>query len=475
MLDTYLAHRDLCCVAVAGAGKTSTLELLANADTSRRALYLAFNREIRDEAHRRFPKRVKCSTAHSLAYKALGHELAHKLPDQVGRMRPEHVFSALGAHRFDTSTVPWSGILRHFIIPGVERFCQSDATTPQPEHLQMPPQLAVFQTRALRVLDALWKHMIDPSNTLPITHDTYLKAWTLRRPEAPAPVVYFDEAQDANPVLVDLVKTWSTRDGAQLVVVGDPYQQIYSWRGATNALEQFDGAIPCTLSRSWRYGENIARLSNLVLQRLARAPTHHVVHGNPARQDQVAIHMEWPESGSRAMLMRTNAGMIAQVYKAIKGDLNPWIAGGTKDLVRLLEAADKLRSGEPLGDRECPELLGFDTWEDVECAAEGPDGQDLKVLVSLVSQFKLDSLIGVLKWAGRKQRAPTDLILCTAHRSKGLEFDHVKLGNDFRGPDHPDFTPEEANLLYVAITRAKTSLDIGGGRAICAALIEPDC
>jgi superfamily I DNA/RNA helicase len=45
--------------------------------------------------------------------------------------------------------------------------------------------------------------------------------------------------------------------------------------------------------------------------------------------------------------------------------------------------------------------------------------------------------------------------LITAHQSKGLEFEHVMLSNDLRFDD-----PESANLFYVALTRATTSVYI---------------
>jgi hypothetical protein len=61
------------------------------------------------------------------------------------------------------------------------------------------------------------------------------------------------------------------------------------------------------------------------------------------------------------------------------------------------------------------------------------------------------------------------VILTTAHKSKGLEFDHVKLGDDFidlnenlaalSGPMDESLV-QEINILYVAISRARYSLEI---------------
>ena len=56
-------------LAFAGAGKTTALRLLAEADPSP-ALYLAYNKAAQLQARARFPAHVACRTVHSLAYRA---------------------------------------------------------------------------------------------------------------------------------------------------------------------------------------------------------------------------------------------------------------------------------------------------------------------------------------------------------------------------------------------------------------------
>ncbi|MFW8645426.1 hypothetical protein ACOJBO_36705 [Rhizobium beringeri] len=58
--------RSLKINAFAGTGKTSTLQLLANATTAR-GQYIAFNRDIVADATEKFPNTVDCSTSHRLA------------------------------------------------------------------------------------------------------------------------------------------------------------------------------------------------------------------------------------------------------------------------------------------------------------------------------------------------------------------------------------------------------------------------
>ncbi|WP_202868926.1 AAA family ATPase [Kribbella antibiotica] len=72
--DAVAAFRrgdDLVLQAGAGTGKTTTLTMLGTA-TRRQGRYLAFNKSIAVEAERRFGSNIRSSTAHSLAFKAVG-------------------------------------------------------------------------------------------------------------------------------------------------------------------------------------------------------------------------------------------------------------------------------------------------------------------------------------------------------------------------------------------------------------------
>ncbi|MBF6171113.1 UvrD-helicase domain-containing protein [Nocardia blacklockiae] len=62
-----------------------------------------------------------------------------------------------------------------------------------------------------------------------------------------------------------------------------------------------------------------------------------------------------------------------------------------------------------------------------------------------------------------------DVIISTAHKAKGLEWDSVRVGDDFKGPvTDPQSgelimpSHEELCLAYVAVTRARRTLDPGG-------------
>ena len=74
ILDAFSRGEELVIQAAAGAGKTSSLKLLAESAPNKKFLYVAFNKAIATEAQQKFPSNVSASTAHSLAYRAVGHK-----------------------------------------------------------------------------------------------------------------------------------------------------------------------------------------------------------------------------------------------------------------------------------------------------------------------------------------------------------------------------------------------------------------
>ena len=59
-------------------------------------------------------------------------------------------------------------------------------------------------------------------------------------------VVLIDETQDLSPAIVDLVKKATS---CAKIIVGDPNQQIYSFRGATDAIPMIEADRTFYLTR----------------------------------------------------------------------------------------------------------------------------------------------------------------------------------------------------------------------------------
>ena len=79
VVDAVLGGGHLKIKAYAGAGKTSTLRLIADRLPGKRGSYLAFNKEIAQHARRGFPPNVSARTVHSLAYASVAPALTARV------------------------------------------------------------------------------------------------------------------------------------------------------------------------------------------------------------------------------------------------------------------------------------------------------------------------------------------------------------------------------------------------------------
>jgi superfamily I DNA/RNA helicase len=232
----FLKQEGLRIDAYAGAGKTTTLKMLAGS-TSRRGLYLAFNRSIADAARQTFPQQVSCATSHSIAFRTIRQTFSYPEWKLVGSLTPNSVGDAFRmpetiTFRSGLTLSKWSYC--SILLDGVKRFLQSD--DPQPERKHIPRYGCLealadnsfedFTEQAIAHVQAIWESMLHKSTGLPLGHDGYLKLWALSSPKANVDYVLVDEAQDLNPVLLGVLRTLR----CSVVYVGDPYQQIYEWR-----------------------------------------------------------------------------------------------------------------------------------------------------------------------------------------------------------------------------------------------------
>ena len=85
---------------------------------------------------------------------------------------------------------------------------------------------------------------------------------------------------------------------------------------------------------------------------------------------------------------------------------------------------------------------------------------EIKRLAQIASRYDVDNFLSALETM--KDCTDPDIILTTAHKSKGLEYDYVVVADDFKFGDIDALSiPEqELNLLYVACTRAKLELQL---------------
>lgn len=471
-VDLFLTGRTMVIEAGAGTGKTSTLRLIAESAPAKRIQYLAFNKAIVTDAAGSMPKNVTCSTAHSLAYRAVGAQYGHRLRGSR-RMRSMEIARLIGVDPISidyggTAKYMAAGFLGGLAMRAIERFCQTADPTPSAQHVPYIDgiDLPVAGPDGLRrgwannreiakhlepALRRAWLDISSLNGTLPFKHSHYLKLWQLSRPRIHADVILFDEAQDASPVMAAVVED---QPHAQVIYVGDSQQAIFEWTGAVNALAGFASDDRSILTMSFRFGPEVAAVANDVLGRIEGADLRLVGAGSAG--------VVGPVAEPDVVLCRTNAAAVDRMLIAQQAGQAPHLVGGGSEVVSFAKAARELMNE---GRTSHPELACFDGWTEVlDYVENDAQGGELNLLVGLVEKYGVDTILLALDYMPTEDSA--DLIVSTAHKAKGRQWGSVALAGDFPTGVHPKtgepVTPEtsELRLLYVAVTRAMRELDI---------------
>ena len=390
-VDMALTRQSFKVVAYAGAGKTTTLNLIGN-QLRGRGIYLAFNKAIAAEAQRKFPQHVDCRTFHSLAFRHTARDITAKL--QLPRFSPSRLASDLGLtpvqvkrqiegkSQFVTLTPERQA---RFVSDAVSTFCSTHASYPAPRHLQFPDWLVASEAEQLRdtlypYVERRWQQSIDPRHPAGIGHDIYLKLWALSKPVIPADFILFDEAQDADPLMMGILSNQPN----QVIYVGDAHQQIYEWRGAVNAMKRLP--LPQTLlTQSFRFGDQIADVANGFLKALQEEVP---LRGNPAMASTLGKSMVHGQKD--AILCRTNASAMVNLLSGLKMGHKVALQADTERLLKFSQSAERLKKGQAA--YGVPELAYFNNWRDVQDYSETSEGSDLKTLVKLVDEHGTETL-----------------------------------------------------------------------------------
>ncbi|MFM0046064.1 UvrD-helicase domain-containing protein [Paraburkholderia sediminicola] len=464
VVDAALGGGDLKIKAYAGAGKTSTLRLIADRLGSSRGAYLAFNREIAEHARRIFPPNVSARTVHSLAYSSVSSALTSRV--NLPAEPPHELASRFGLGPVQVRTITGKTVevapfeIGRMIADGLGRFCRSAQQHPEAAHIPVDEKVEDSAAASLReallpYVARLWTESIDPRGRSAITPDVYLKVWAQAQPRVEADFILFDEAQDSDGVMLSVL---ARQSHAQIIYVGDPYQQIYEWRGAVNAMAQID-APERALTESFRFGDTIAALASRILG-LFGEPT-------PLRGQNTigSLLVDDPTISPPvdAVLCRKNVSAIWHLAAGIEAGFKPAIRMSPTEIEAFADGADQLLMGRRAFRPAAFSL--FETWKDAQGFAQSAVGRDLLPIVRIVDEFGTGYLRAL---AGRvTPEASADYVISTVHRAKGLEWKLVKVVNDFRFKiidGRLTLEEDEMRLLYVAITRARHLLDISALR-----------
>lgn len=464
--------------AVAGSGKTSTLVEYARARPTKRMLYLVFNKSVKQESQQKFSKNnienVVVETAHSLAYKTIVSGSNYKL--KLGDYKLKEVIDILDISGFPRKHDAF--IIANHVLKFISYFCNSatknvqdlnyiDALSSKKALEFVSEYYEFIETYTRRLLGKMYKAEIE------ITHDFYLKMFQVSQPVLDYDIILFDEGQDASGSILDIF----CNQPATKVIVGDTHQQIYAWRFAVNSLDKVN-VENFELNTSFRFGSGIANLATEVLRwKLKFLPEYTtsvpVLKGVGGKS----------KDNTTAIIARTNISLLAEAIRQVSNSNEPiYFEGNIQSYTYASEGTSlydvlNLWTGQTkyIKDPLIKQMLSF---QELEEYVDKVDDVQIKNMIAIVLEYgsRIPSLIQKIKTLQipENEKHKAKVIFSTVHKSKGMEYDHVELTDDFttyirikkmidqRGLDSilASKINEEINSLYVAITRAKRTIKL---------------
>ena len=326
--------------------------------------------------------------------------------------------------------------------------------------------------------------------------------------------ILVDEYQDIGEDQYELISALAGRtrsdedEKLSLFAVGDDDQNIYAFNGSSvEFIRRFEadyGAKPIYLTDNYRSTAHIITTANTLIESARqRMKTEHPIKINKARSKERSGGA-WsnldPVARGQVQILSVGDGAIAQaqavvaelkrlsnltkdwdwsncavvarewsyldpvrslceledipVQMANEDTLNVWNLRETRSLVkwlrsrdsRLVESADLNNWGNNQPSNPWSELLqqGITEYTLETSGAETPADHFIEWLA---------------EWGREVRRRPRGLLLLTAHRAKGLEFDHVVvLDGGWNRVDRGEDVDAPRRLYYVAMTRARHTL-----------------
>lgn len=284
-------------------------------------------------------------------------------------------------------------------------------------------------------------------------------------------VIFLDEAQDTSRARRALVRKFVKPTG-RIVVVGDDRQAIMGFAGASaDALTDFIAelkALEMPLNVTWRCPKAVVREAQRLVPDIQAADS--AIEGEVAYVDALPDEL----LPTDAILCRNTAPLVMQAYSLIRRGVACKVEGreiGT-GLIRMVDRWTRITTITAFLDR----LEDYRARETQKAQAKGLDakvaeiGDRCDTLVTICDACRskglhsLDDVRGFITdlFADDVTKSGV-LTLCTYHRAKGREWPRVMLVEHATRCPSPYARQEwqlrqEANLAYVAITRAQQTL-----------------
>lgn len=485
ILDQASAKDSMMIDAKAGCAKTTSLKMLSKVLPFKPSLALAFNVKIKKELEKEFPSHFQVKTLNGL-----GHAAWCKAINKRCGVDQNKIGDILKQLAKDNDAQLGEAFV---LILQLVRKARHSGLIPQgfPYQGLIPDSYETWEELADELYSdlneeihfyckALLTECIKQSYAGVIDYDDQIYMSALFGGAfSKFPLVMVDEAQDLSPLNhIQLRKSAADR----LIVVGDPRQAIYAFRGAdSNSMENLR-----TLRSSWLdlpLSTTFRCPKAIVARQQAHAPGFNAAPSAPEgqvlnwmdKEDGWKVEELLAHGSPVAILCRNNAPLIAAALRIIRGGRGCTVLGGEigKQLVNL---SRKVIPNDDTTFENC--CAAIEQWRRNEIAKARATEKEERVAII---NDRAECLLAVLengnaKNAGDMRRTLNtmfskenlNIILATGHKAKGLEWPVVCHLDPWRVPSkwaqraldngHEAPMRQELNLRYVIETRSKNTL-----------------
>lgn len=437
-------------IAVPGSGKTTTIvESLYHLQPGLSTVFLAFNKSIATELAARVPESVETRTCHAMGLKVITHAFGKVEVDNDKGMR---ISQAIVGPEPEKTEERFALAKAMSLSKAYLAHTDSDIDAVLDRHGIDVENRKEFVANVVKGLDIAAKQ-----NRL-IDYDDMV--WFQPRHNLTMPQMYdrvfIDETQDLNAAQLSMI-TAMVRDSGRTIAVGDPRQAIYQFRAADS--EAINNVIARThakvlpLSVCYRCARSIIELASTLEPSIQAAE-----NAEEGVVDSVSekTMLETAAPGN-AILSRVNAPLIGYCMQFLKMGKRANIQG--RDVGRNLTWMIK-KSGHTT-------VSGFlqwvDEWKATECERLAAKNRDATHILDKADCFyafaegctSLEDMKANIDKMFDDVDDSTRILLSSTHKAKGREWDKVFVLNTTYKPSRGI---EEANLAYVAYTRARSTL-----------------
>lgn len=503
--------------AMAGTGKTSTLVMIANELPAQPAIALAFNVQIKKELERRFPSYWKIMTLNGLGHlawmRALGRDKKITLDERkLGRL----VTQVFKDYQYQGNEDAWSNVrtlvskaMQAGIVPASRPHKGFRADTPEQWAMLADENwlLDMGETEIGLAREILTRSVAEGfEGTISFDDQIYLS------------VCFNGQFPRYGLLLGDEVQDWSVMNrvmaqrtcSGRLILVGDPRQSIYSFRGADSdsmtrlrALRQTWIDLPLSVTfrcpkvivdRQQSHAPGFTAFhSNKIgeVKRFQRFPqgTQEPIPSDPEERNKwkqrnhalnygetVPQTWSWPQveklasNGTIAILCRNNAPLLKIAFRLLRQNTAVTMLG--RDIGKtLIAVSKKVLPDDDMTAVECVQTVNL--WRESQVALANANGQEEKVanlhdqaecLLAVIEGARAETA-SAIRWYLKElfERTSGHVVISTIHRAKGLEYDCMLHLDPWRIPSkhamqNPVQMQQERNLLYVCETRTKRLL-----------------